>query len=363
MSSSFNAEIFVREEIKGLTPYNPDVYPECVKLDANENPYPFPKDIQERICRALGTETFTRYPDAMAGKLVHEICTCYGLDPNQVMLGNGSDELIQNLMLTFGAGNRVVIAVPTFSMYGIHARVAGAEIVEVPRDRNFDLVVNEIVQAGSGAGLVVICSPNNPSGNSATTEQLIAILEGCCHCPVVVDQAYLEFGGTDMQPLLAEYDNLVILRTFSKAFGLAGLRVGYLFANPGLLNFLFKVKQPFNLNNFSQAAAREVLRNRDLFAWQVAQITGAKEKLYQALQDMPGIQVYPSDTNYLLFATSAPANEVYKGLLQEKVLIRNFGDPLLARYLRVTVGTPEENKIFLRALRKVIDTLGEKKND
>lgn len=362
MSSSFDAGTFVREEIKELTPYNPEVYPDFVKLDANENPCAFPREVQEKIYRRLYSDTFTRYPDAMAGKLVHEICACYGLDPNQVMVGNGSDELIQNLMLTFGTGNRVVIAVPTFSMYGIHARVAGAEIVEVPRDRNFDLVVDEIVQTGSGAGLVVICSPNNPSGNSATTEQLVSILEGC-QCPVVVDQAYLEFGGTDMRPLLAEYDNLVILRTLSKAFGLAGLRVGYLFANSGILKFLFKVKQPFNLNNFSQAAAREVLRNRDLFARQVAQITGEKQKLYRALQDMPGIQVYPSDTNYLLFATNAPANEVFEGLLQEKVLIRNFGDPLLSRYLRVTVGTPEENKIFLRALRKVIDTLGEKKND
>ncbi|MFA7467155.1 MAG: histidinol-phosphate transaminase [Desulfotomaculaceae bacterium] len=362
MSRSFDAGTLVREEIKGLIPYNPETHPEFVKLDANENPFVFPPDVQEKICKTLCSEAFTRYPDAMAGKLVQEISACYGLAPNQIMVGNGSDELILNLMLTFGTGNRVVIAVPTFSMYGIHAQVAGAEIIEVPRDRNFDLVVDEIVQAGNGAGLVVICSPNNPSGNSATTGQLVSILEGC-RCPVVVDQAYLEFGGTDMQPLLAEYDNLVILRTLSKAFGLAGLRVGYLFANPNLLKFLFKVKQPFNLNNFSQAAALEVLRNRDSFARQVAQITDEKHKLYRALQDMPGIQVYPSDTNYLLFATNAPANEVYEGLLQEKVLIRNFGDPLLLGYLRVTIGTPEENKIFLRALRKVIDTLGEKKND
>jgi len=362
MNSSFDAGTFVREEIKGLIPYNPDVYPDFVKLDANENPFAFPRDVHEKICRTLGSETFTRYPDAMSGELVHEICACYGLAPNQIMVGNGSDELIQNLMLTFGTGNRVVIAVPTFSMYGIHARVAGAEIVEVPRDQNFDLVVDEILQAGSGAGLVVICSPNNPSGNSASTGQLVSLLEGC-RCPVVVDQAYLEFGGTDMRPLLAEYDNLVILRTLSKAFGLAGLRVGYLFANPGILEFLFKVKQPFNLNNFSRAAAREVLRNRDLFARQVALITAEKDQLYRAMQNIPGIHVYPSDTNYLLFAANTPASEVYEGLLQEKVLIRNFGDPLLARYLRVTVGTPEENKIFLHALRKVIDTLGEKKND
>ncbi len=359
---NFDAGSCVREELRGLTPYKPDLYPGYIKLDANENPYAFPGEIQEKIYKAIDSEAFNRYPDPMAEELVNEICACYGLSPDQVMVGNGSDELILNLMLTFGAGNRVVITPPTFSMYGIHARVAGAEIVEAPRDQEFALVTDEIIQAGNSAGLVVICSPNNPSGNSAATNQITSILKGC-RCPVVVDQAYLEFGGADMQPLLADYDNLVILRTMSKAYGLAGLRVGYLFAGPGIINYLLKVKQPFNLNNFSQAAALEVLRRRDLFIPQVAQITGERKKMYRALRDIPGIQVFPSDTNYLLFAAGDKAGEVYQGLLREKVLIRNFGEPSLVHYLRVTVGTPEENKIFLSALRKVIDTLGEKKND
>jgi len=360
--NNFDAGSFVRKGLRGLTPYKPDLYPGFTKLDANENPYAFPREIQEKIYKTVGSEAFNRYPDPMADELVSEICACYGLSPDRIMVGNGSDELILNLMLTFGTGNRVVITPPTFSMYGIHARVAGAEIVEAPRDQEFALVTDEIIQAGNGAGLVVICSPNNPSGNSAAADQIAAILEGC-RCPVVVDQAYLEFGGADMQPLLADYDNLVILRTMSKAYGLAGLRVGYLFTSPGIINYLLKVKQPFNLNNFSQAAALEVLRHRDLFTRQVAQITDERGKMYRALQDMPEIQVYPSDTNYLLFAAGDRAGEVYQGLLREKVLIRNFGDPPLARYLRVTVGTPEENKIFLSALRKVIETPGEKKND
>lgn len=361
MSGRFDAGIFVREEIKKLVPYKPEIYPDMVKLDANENPFTFPAEIQEKIYRMISPGSFTRYPDAMAGELVREITGCYGVSPEQVMVGNGSDELILNLMLTFGAGNRVVIAVPTFSMYGIHARVAGAKIVEIKRNRDFGLVVDEIIRAGESAGLVVICSPNNPSGNSATTEQVASILAGC-RCPVIVDQAYLEFGGTDLLPLLAEYDNLVILRTFSKAFGLAGLRVGFLFAAPGILHYLFKVKQPFNLNNFSQTAALVALRNRELFTRQVALINEEKEKLYRALREMPGVHVYPSDANYLLFSAVVPAADLFRGLLREKVLIRNFGDPLLSGFLRVTVGTPEENKIFLSALRKVIDTLGEKKN-
>ncbi|MCG8403147.1 MAG: histidinol-phosphate transaminase [Firmicutes bacterium] len=360
MQDNFDIDIFVREEIKGLVPYNPESRPEMIKMDANENPFLFPGDIQKKIYELIDSRAFTRYPDALAGALVREISGCYGIAPDQVMVGNGSDELILNLMLAFGAGNRVVIAVPTFSMYAIHARIAGGVITEVPRDQNFDLAVEALAREGAGAGLLVICSPNNPSGNSATTEQMVAILEAC-RCPVVVDQAYLEFGGVDFLPLLAKHNNLVILRTFSKAFGLAGLRVGYLFAHPGILHYLCKVKQPFNLNNFSQTAALVVLRNRGVFTRQVAQIGAEKDKLYKALREMPGVRVYPSDANYLLFAVEAPANRVFEGLLAEKILVRNFSDPLLSEYLRVSVGTPAENEIFLRGLRKVIDTLGEKK--
>lgn len=361
MSDGLDAGMLVRQEIKDLVPYQPESHPGVIKLDANENPFTFPPAIQSRICAMVGSEMFTRYPDAMAGSLVHELADCYGVAPEMVLVGNGSDELILNLMLTFGAGNRVVIAVPTFSMYGIHARVAGAEVVEVQRDAQFDLVPGEIIKEAQDAGLVVICSPNNPTGNSAGLDQVVSILENC-RCPVVVDQAYLEFGGTDLLPLLARHENLVILRTFSKAFGLAGLRVGYLFAGRDIMQYLLKVKQPFNLNNFSQLAALVALRHRAEFARQIELINAEKEKLYRALQDMPGVQVLPSDANYLLFSAAIPAARLFKALLQEKILVRNFGDPLLSRYLRVTVGTPEENKIFLTALRKVIDTLGEKKN-
>ncbi|MCL2337867.1 MAG: histidinol-phosphate transaminase, partial [Firmicutes bacterium] len=327
-----------------------------------ESPYGLPAELQAQIYKNIGPETFNRYPDPGAEELVKEISSCYKLPPEQIMVGNGSDEMILNLMLTFGVGNRVIVTPPTFSMYGIHARVAGAEVVAVPREQNFELVTDDIIRAADGAGLVVICSPNNPSGNSSSTEQIAAILAGC-RCPVAVDQAYLEFGGVDMQPLLADYNNLVILRTMSKAYSLAGLRVGYLFADPGIIHYLLKVKQPFNLNNFSQIAAREVLRHRELFAQQIAQIAEEREKMYLALQAIPNLTVYPSDANYLLFAAHGQAAGIYQGLLQQKVQIRNFSEPPLAHCLRVTVGTPEENKIFLSALRKVIGILGEKKND
>ncbi|AGL01878.1 histidinol-phosphate transaminase [Desulfoscipio gibsoniae] len=359
MENRFDPGRLVRKGLQELVPYQEITYPGVIKLNANENPYDFPEEIRLAINEMLGPQSFTRYPDAMAQQLVQELAHCHGVSAEQIMVGNGSDELILDLMLTFGAGNRVVIAVPTFSMYGIHARVAGAEIVEIPRQFDFELDVPEIVRASGDAALVVLCSPNNPSGNSATVEQVQSILDNC-PCPVVVDQAYVEFGGPDFLPLLDRYPNLVILRTFSKAYGLAGLRVGYLFAQSQVLQYLFKVKQPFNLNTFSQVAALTVLRHRDVFAPQVAEITRQRDILYNTMQQMPGFDVLPSDANYLMFKTGYSAADVFDGLLSRGVLVRNFGDPLLSQYLRVSVGQTEENVIFLRSLQQVIAMLGEK---
>lgn len=359
MNANFCPGLLVRNSLKDLKPYNAETIADVIKLDANENPFDFPQEIWQSIHERIGPQTFTRYPDALAQELVQELAGYHGVEPNNIMVGNGSDELILDLMLTFGANNRVVIAVPTFTMYSIHARIAGAGIIEVPRQSNFELPVQEIIDYSSGAGLVMLCSPNNPTGNSITVDQLSILLENCS-CPVVVDQAYVEFGGTDFLPLLANCKNLVILRTFSKAYGLAGLRVGYLFAHPELLHYLLKVKQPFNVNTFSQLAAVCVMRHRDIINRQVRQIIEERDILYSALEKIPGVCTYHSDANYLIFQTDYPSEEVYQGLLNEKILVRNFNDPLLSRYLRVSVGKQHENKIFLYTLQKVIKALGEK---
>lgn len=359
MNKKISLRSLLRDDIQELIPYKPVLYPDVIKLDANENPFDFPDSIWQTITELLDPQSFTRYPDALAQDLISELSNIHGLTTNHIMVGNGSDELILNLMLTYGARNRVVIAVPTFSMYGIHARVAGANILEIPRNSDFDLAVDEILQAGKDASLVMLCSPNNPTGNSITTEQLEMILENSPGL-VVVDQAYVEFGGTNFMPLVEKYSNLVILRTFSKAYGLAGLRVGYLFAQPDVINYLFKVKQPFNLNTFSQVAALAVLRHRDIFQKQVAKLVTERDKLYSEMQKISGVRVYPSDANYLMFSTNYLAKEVYNGLLSNNVLVRNFGEPELSRYLRVSVGQFEENQLFLQALEKVINTMGEK---
>ncbi|MEG3069649.1 MAG: aminotransferase class I/II-fold pyridoxal phosphate-dependent enzyme [Candidatus Syntrophopropionicum ammoniitolerans] len=201
--------------------------------------------------------------------------------------------------------------------------------------------------------IVVICSPNNPTGNAAPPEEIEKILRQV-NAIVVVDEAYNEFGGVSSVPLLGSYDNLVILRTFSKAFGMAGLRVGYLLAGSGIINELLKIKQPYNLNVFSQAAACAVMCNLPPFQERVKNILQERERLIAELKNIPGVRVFPTQANFIMFRTTLPADKVYNGLLGQGVLIRNVDGRLLPQCLRVSVGTEEENNIFIEKLKKVI---------
>ena len=251
MNTVFDPASLVREDLKTLVPYNAPYYASVIKLDANENPYPFPAGIMERIYEEMNSLAFNRYPDPMAVKLRELLAVYTGVGPEGIMVGNGSDELILNIMLTYGTGAKFVVASPTFAMYGLQGRVAGAEMIDVPRLEDFQVDAAALKQAAAGPDvkLVFICTPNNPTGNTVprdVTEDIIRSTGAI----VVVDEAYGEFGGDSCIPLLKHYPNLIVLRTFSKAFGLAGLRVGYLLANPAIINDLLKVKQPFNLNVF-----------------------------------------------------------------------------------------------------------------
>lgn len=359
MQEPFKLTELVRTGLDKLIPYDAHLYPEAIKLDANENPYPFPTELANRIGQLAAGALLTRYPDSDALELRRELAKYTGVTPEQIMVGNGSDELILNILLTYGTGGRVLITNPTFSMYKIHSLIAGARPIPVPRRADFSVDVPALVcyARQPESRVAVICSPNNPTGNSSTLEEIESVLQQVS-CLVVVDQAYLEFGGVDCVELLNRYQNLIILRTFSKAFALAGLRVGYMLAHPDVLRQIKKVKQPYNLNSFSQAAARVVLEQRDIFKAQIADIIDQRKELAQALQQMPGVTTYPSDTNYLMFRTNYDSKVIYQGLLERGVLIRKLGGPELPGFLRASTGTPEENKKFLQALAQVLDQLG-----
>ncbi|MGB9802312.1 histidinol-phosphate transaminase [Desulfofundulus sp.] len=355
MSDIFDPAALVRPDLEELIPYQVQVHHNVIKLDANENPYDFPPSIREEIWRELGNHTFTRYPDPVAGELLEQISDYTGVPADGILAGNGSDELILTLLLTFGTGGRVIITPPTFSMYEVHARIAGARTVNVPRKGNFDLDVRGVIAAAKNPDtrVIFLCSPNNPTGNATPPEEVAEILKNS-RSLVVVDEAYQEFGGESCIPLLMEYPNLVILRTFSKAFGLAGLRVGYVLANPAVVRQLLRTKQPFNLNAFSQLAARMVLAHREEFGRLIELILQDREELYRELAGLPGVEVFPTAANFILFRTPLPAEQVYRELMANGILIRNMHGPGLEQCLRVTVGRRDENRLFLEKLKKIL---------
>ncbi|MCL4441298.1 MAG: histidinol-phosphate transaminase [Firmicutes bacterium] len=347
-------EGLAREDLKGMEPYDAYYAPGIIRLDANENPHDFPTEVSRFINSQIGPQFYGRYPDPLARELIADLSGYFGSGPENIMVGNGSDELILNIMLAFGSGKKVFIASPTFSMYAIHARVAGAVPVNVPRGPNFEIDVQTVLKAAGGdPGIVVLCSPNNPTGNAADIRDIEAIA-GSVKSLVVVDEAYVEFGGESCLPLLDRYPNLLVMRTFSKAFGLAGMRVGYLLAHREIVRELLRIKQPFNVNSFSQLAARSVLKYRELFEDRIKAIIKDREYLVKRMESIPGLRLYPSVTNFICFKTAAPALEVYRGLLKDGVMIRYIKTPEGEELLRVTVGTARENNIFTDRLQLLL---------
>lgn len=352
----FDLKRVLRRDLENLAPYQ--VQPSrdgLIRLDANENPFDFPPFLQDEIYRQLKSGSFTRYPDDLAGELRKAISQSTGVPEEGIIPGNGSDELILNLCLAVGNGAQVAIATPTFSMYRVNSLIAGAAPVDIPRLKaGFALDLESLgkIAANEKTRLIFLCSPNNPTGNATPVEDVAALLEHS-RALVVVDEAYIEFGGQTCLPLAEKYANLVILRTFSKAFGLAGLRVGYLLGDPGVVKELLRVKQPFNLSTFAQVAACTVLAHREEFLKMIDAIRQSRDALKQELASLPGMTVFPSEANFILFRTPLPAKTVFDRLLQEGVLVRNLHGSGLEECLRVTVGREEENEVFLEKMRKI----------
>jgi len=356
---SFNLQGILRRDLNVIVPYEaPRVGEGVVKLDANENPFEFPENIIRETWERL-KYSFTRYPDPMSTELIEALSEHTGVPKGWIMAGNGSDELILNILLVFGNGGHVIIPTPTFSMYHIHSLIAGAKPIEVPRGSKFEVDVSAVAEACKRyqARAVIVCSPNNPTANTTPVEDIKRLLEESDSL-IVVDEAYIEFGGESCLSLLNRYPNLVILRTFSKAFGLAGLRVGYLLGNPAVVKELYKVKQPFNLNTFSQMAARAALSNKEEFKLLIDKVLLMRDKLVKELSLIKNVTVFPSEANFILFRTQLKGKEVFEKLLKKGVLIRNVHAPGIEDCLRVTVGRESENKFFLDSLRAVLNGNG-----
>jgi histidinol-phosphate aminotransferase len=346
-----------RPELADLRPYTDAEIPAEVVLSANENPAELPAEVVERLSRIVRSGcSLNRYPDPMASELRELIAEANGLEPGNVLVGNGGDELIFDLLLAWGGPGRTLLdCPPTFVMYGIDAHVTGTERAVVQRTEDFDLDEPAVMaRLAQGVDLVFIANPNNPTGNIAAETTLIDILQAT-DALVLVDEAYFEFSRQTMRPHLERNPNLVVLRTFSKAFCLAGLRVGYLLAHEDVVKELTKVRQPYSVDRFSQQVAATVFRERTSFESGIREIVRQRGIVYEALKMLPGVTPYPSEANFILFRV-AEAHAVWQELLDRySVLVRDFsGNPRIGDRLRVTIGTERENQRFLEALAEIL---------
>lgn len=339
----------VKKNILSLRAYQAEEIPCKVKLDANESPY------GRTVLKSVKTN---KYPDPEARALRRLLARDYKVKPENILHGNGSDELIYYLIAT--VGGPVLYPVPTFSMYGILSQALGEKKIEVPLDDKFDIDVDSILRyiKKSNPKLIFLSSPNNPTGNCFSTDRILKVIKRS-NGLVIVDEAYKPYSiGNEFLPLINKYKNLVVLRTLSK-IGLAGLRTGFMVSNEEIVNEVNKVRLPFNLNSLSQAVAIDALQRKAEMRSNIRSIISERKKLYKEMGKMDGIRPYPSEANFIFFKVGPDngrrltADTIFEKLLKKGVLIRNM-TAVYDNCLRVTVGTPRENAAFLKALKQVL---------
>ena len=350
-------EDVIREEIRALKAYPVPDATGMVKLDAMENPYPLPPELRGRIARLVEQAALNRYPDPSAPALKARLRAAFGVpDDMELLLGNGSDELIQTLALAARKPGTAVLGVePSFVMYRMIATFAGAPYVGVDLRDDYSLDIEKLLGAVERhrPDLIFIAYPNNPTGNlfdAGLIERVVEAAPGL----VVIDEAYHGFAGRSFLPELSRRPNLLVMRTLSK-LGLAGLRLGVLMGAERWIRQLDKLRLPYNVNTLTQLIAAVVLEYGSVLTDQAAAIKLERSRLLRELQRIPGVTAYPSDANFILFKISH-AERVFDELKRRGVLIKSLhgSHRLLADCLRVTVGTPDENTAFLTALNQTL---------
>ncbi len=358
VAASTVQERTLRPEIRELSAYAVPDSSGMLKLDAMENPFLWPASMLEAWRREVADVAVNRYPDAAAVPLKSQLRRVMAVpDRIEILLGNGSDEIIQIIQLALAVGQRPVLATdPSFVMYGTIARWLGRPFVAVALDAQFSLDIVAMLEAigRTQPSCVFIASPNNPTGNLFATQHIEQIIEATDGL-VVIDEAYQPFAGMSLMPLLAKYDNVVILRTLSK-LGLAGLRLGYLLGSIEWLREFDKVRMPYNINSLSQVSAVFALQHYDVLESQVQTLCAERQRLIAGLRQRDGLEIYPSDTNFIMFRVPSDRSESFHdGLVDHGILIKKLGGPRLAGCFRVTVGTPEQNDMFLAGLDAVLE--------
>lgn len=352
-----------RRELFELTAYTVTDPGQCVKLDAMENPYAWPAAMVDDWLETLRTCEPNRYPDPNAGALKNILRACNGVPEGAgILLGNGSDELIQIVAMAVATDGATVLSPePSFVMYRQIAKSLGLRYAGVPLKSDafsLDMDALRLALHRHRPAVVFLAFPNNPTGNLFAESDILEILD-LAPGLVVIDEAYAPFAEASFMNRLGDYPHLVVMRTVSK-LGLAGLRLGFLAAAPEVVQQLEKIRLPYNINILTQLSAEFALKHYSVFDAQTRNIRDSRESLFDELDRMADIHPYPSRANFILFQTEAhDADEVFSALKTSGILIKNLSPAggMLKNCLRVTVGKPDENRAFIEALRKIIHSL------
>ena len=347
----------IKPVVRALRAYTLSPHRASVKLNQNENPWDAPARIKEEVLRLFAERKWSRYPDFVPASLHECLAQFAGWKPDGIIAGNGSNELIQALlMVTIDSGKTVLICEPTFALYRQVTTVLGGEIVTVPltHDLQYDSEALLKTVETRQPDVTIICSPNNPTGcviDENVLKSLLKITNGL----VVIDEAYHEFAEHSVVPLLNNYENLIVLRTFSKAMAFAALRLGYLLAAPDLVREIQKAVLPYNLNAFSQIAAEVAVENYESeLRPLVKQIISERDRVFEELSQINSVRPVVSKGNFMVVKSATDPKRIFTDLLKSDVLVRDVSSyPMLSEYFRFSVGTPEENEHLLNKIREI----------
>jgi len=328
-----------------------------IKLDKNESPFELPKILKKEILKSFLKIEWRRYPKEEVE--VKELISDYSkFEPEGIAVGNGSNELIQAIFLGFlKKGKKVLIPEPCFPIYPWIASLLNLKIIQTPLDSEFRYDIDDLIKKAKKEkpSLIVLLSPHNPCGCEIPEDAFFKILE-LKDSHILIDEAYYEFSGKSFKDYLGNHKKLIILRTFSKAFSIAGLRAGYILGSPEIIKIVENSKPPFSVNSFTINALKLLLKNRDYVKRFVEKIKEEREKLFTDLRKIGSIKPFPSSGNFILFKINKEdSSKVYEEMKKRGILLRNFDSPRLRDCLRMTVGSEKENKKFIKELKEVFN--------
>jgi len=364
MTEKKGMERLIRPELVGFGGYSAATSPETlegkvevpveniIKLDANENPYGCSPRVNQALAKYQG---FSIYPDDGQTRLREMLAGYTGVPANHIVAESGSNRLIDLVLrLLINPGDEVINCVPSFIMYRFSTQLCGGTLVEVPRDDNFAVNVGAVKDAISPrTKIILIANPNNPTGTLIPREDILELVD--TGLPVLVDEAYYEFSGDTVAPLVSQYENLMVLRTFSKWAGLAGLRIGYGLFPLWIADYLLRIKIAYCVNVAALIAVEESLKDVDYLQERVKAIVTERDRLFEEISRVEWLRPIPSAANFILCQVlKGKASELHRQLQNKGILVRYFDEPLLENYVRISVGKPEDSEALMRALRKIV---------